>query len=170
MLPSSSGRSQKSLRAPSSLGCMHLRKTWVRDILYWPHHQHLSDTCSSRFFLTRLRYGAHSQCPVLYTNKLYSKILHPVTDEDTMLQTSNTRSYTLSRSSNTRSYIILRASNTQSYITLRASNTQGYIILRISNTRSYTCHGRVTYEVTNFHRRITHDHTRVTQQVHRYYY
>jgi hypothetical protein len=63
-LPSSSGRSQKSLRAPSSLGCMHLRKTWVRDILYWPHHQHLSDTCSSRFFLTRLRYGAHSQCPV----------------------------------------------------------------------------------------------------------
>jgi hypothetical protein len=57
---------------------------------------------------------------MLYTNKLYSKILHPVTDEDTMLQTSNTRSYTLSRSSNTRSYIILRASNTQSYITLRA--------------------------------------------------
>jgi hypothetical protein len=107
---------------------------------------------------------------MLYTNKLYSKILHPVTDEDTMLQTSNTRSYTLSRSSNTRSYIILRASNTQSYITLRASNTQGYIILRSSNTRSYTCHGRVTYEVTNFHRRITHDHTRVTQQVHRYYY
>jgi hypothetical protein len=107
---------------------------------------------------------------MLYTNKLYSKILHPVTDEVTMLQTSNTRSYTLSRSSNTRSYIILRASNTKSYITLRASNTQGYIILRTSNTRSYTCHGRVTYEVTNFHRRITHDHTRVTQQVHRYYY
>jgi hypothetical protein len=107
---------------------------------------------------------------VLYTNKLYSKILHPVTDEVTMLQTSNTRSYTLSRSSNTRSYIILRASNTQSYITLRASNTQGYIILRTSNTRSYTCHGRVTYEVTNSHTRITHDHTRVTQQVHRYYY
>jgi hypothetical protein len=107
---------------------------------------------------------------VLYTNKLYSKILHPITDEVTMLQTSNTRSYTLSRSSNTRSYIILRASNTQSYITLRASNRQGYIILRTSNTRSYTCHGRVTYEVTNFHRRITHDHTRVTQQVHRYYY
>jgi hypothetical protein len=107
---------------------------------------------------------------VLYTNKLYSKILHPVTDEVTMIQTCNTRSYTLSRSSNTRSYIILRASNTQSYITLRASNTQGYIILRTSNTRSYTCHGRVTYEVTNFHRRITHDHTRVTQQVHRYYY
>jgi hypothetical protein len=106
---------------------------------------------------------------LLYTNKLYSKILHPVTDEVTMLQTSNTRSYTLSRSSNTRSYIILRASNTQSYIILRASNTQGYIILRTSNTRSYTCHGRVTYEVTNFHRRITHDHTRVTQQVHRYY-
>jgi hypothetical protein len=96
---------------------------------------------------------------LLYTNKLYSKILHPVTDEDTTLQTSNTRSY-----------IILRASNTQSYITLRASNTQGYIILRTSNTRSYTCHGRVTYEVTNFHRRITHDHTRVAQQVHRYYY
>jgi hypothetical protein len=47
-----------------------------------------------------------------------------------MLQTSNTRSYTLSRSSKTRSYIILGASNTQSYITLRASNTQGYIILR----------------------------------------
>jgi hypothetical protein len=43
---------------------MHLRKTWVRDIIYWPHHQHLSDTCSSRFFLTRLRYSAHSQCPV----------------------------------------------------------------------------------------------------------
>jgi hypothetical protein len=107
---------------------------------------------------------------VLYTNKLYSKILHPVTDEVTMLQTSTTRRYTLSRSSNTRSYIILRASNTQSYITLRASNTQGYIILRTSNTRSYTCHGRVTYEVTNFHRRITHDHTRVTQKVHRYYY
>jgi hypothetical protein len=107
---------------------------------------------------------------LLYTNKLYSKILHPVADEVTMLQTSNTRSYTLSRSSNTRSYIILRASNTQSYITLRASNTQGYMILRTSNTRTYTCHGRVTYEITNFHRRITHDHTRVTQQVHRYYY
>jgi hypothetical protein len=107
---------------------------------------------------------------LLYTNKLYSKILHPVTDEVTMLQTSNTRGYTLSRSSNTRSYKILRASNTQSYITLRASNTQGYIILRTSNTRSYTGHGRVKYEVTNFHRRITHDHTRVTQQVHRNYY
>jgi hypothetical protein len=40
---------------------------------------------------------------LLYTNKLYSKILHPVTDEVTMLQTSNTRSNTLSRSSNTRS-------------------------------------------------------------------
>jgi hypothetical protein len=96
---------------------------------------------------------------LLYTYKLYSKILHPVTDEVTMLQTSNTRSYTLPQSSNSQSYIILRA-----------SNTQGYIILRPSNTRSYTCHGRVTYEVTNFHRRITHDHTSVTQQVHRYYY
>jgi hypothetical protein len=72
----------------------------------------------------------HTSRRMLYTNKLYSIILHPVTDEVTMLQTSNTRSYTLSRSSNTRSYIILRASNTQSYITLRASNTQGYIILR----------------------------------------
>jgi hypothetical protein len=88
---------------------------------------------------------------MLNTNKLYSKILHPVTDEVTMLQTSNTRRYTLSRFSNTRSYIVLRASNTQSYITLRASNIQGYIILRTSNTRSYICHGRVTYEVTNFY-------------------
>jgi hypothetical protein len=107
---------------------------------------------------------------LLYTNKLYSKILHPVTGEVTMLQTSHTRSYKL-----------LRLSNTRSYIILRASNTQGYIILRRSNTRSYTmhgrvkhevtpCHGRGTYKVTNFHRRITHDHTRVTQQVHSYYY
>jgi hypothetical protein len=102
----------------------------------WPRSIHNSPGCSV-YILYEATYLI-----VLYTNKLYSKILHPVTDEDTMLQTSNTRSYTLSRSSNTRSYIILRASNTQSYITLRASNTQGYIILRISNTRSYTCHGR----------------------------
>jgi hypothetical protein len=139
-------------RDPCCPGCHH------------PFNSPLVDRCKVITFSTNFA------IVVLYTNKLYSKILHPVTDEDTMLQTSNTRSYTLSRSSNTRSYIILRASNTQSYITLRASNTQGYIILRISNTRIYTCHGRVTYEVTNCHRRITHDHTRVTHQVHRYYY
>jgi hypothetical protein len=88
-----------------------------------------------------------------------------------MLQTSNTRSYTLSPSSNTRSYIILRASNTQSYITLRASNTQGYIILRISNTRSYTCHGRVTYEVTDelptITRELPNKYTGIIISIHR---
>jgi hypothetical protein len=77
-----------------------------------------------------------------------------------MLQTSNTRCYTLSRSSNTRSYIILRASNTQSYI-----------ILRISNTRSYTCHGRVTYEVTDelptITRELPNKYTGIIISIHR---
>jgi hypothetical protein len=110
---------------------------------------------------------------VLYTNKLYSNILHPVTDEVTMLQTSNTRSYTLSRSSNTRSYIILRASNTQSYITLRASNTQGHIILRTSNTRSYTCHElhtklpTFTDELPTITRELPNKYTDIIISIHR---
>jgi hypothetical protein len=33
--------------------------------------------------------------PLLYTNKVYSKILHLVTDKVMMLQTSNVRSYIL---------------------------------------------------------------------------
>jgi hypothetical protein len=57
---------------------------------------------------------AASASRMLYMNKLYSKILHPVTDEVTMLQTSNTRSYTLLRK-NTRSYTMSRTSYIRSY-------------------------------------------------------
>jgi hypothetical protein len=64
ILPSSSSRSQISFHAISSLGCMHLRKICVRDMLNLPHHQHLSDISSSLFFLTRFRQGAHSKCHV----------------------------------------------------------------------------------------------------------
>jgi hypothetical protein len=60
--PFSSHRSQISFLAFSNFGCMHLRNTWVRDILHCPHHQHLSDTGSSRFFLVRFRYGP-ATCP-----------------------------------------------------------------------------------------------------------
>jgi hypothetical protein len=40
-LPALSGRFQIALRAPSRLGCIHLRNAWVLAILYWPHHQHI---------------------------------------------------------------------------------------------------------------------------------
>jgi hypothetical protein len=43
-------------------------------------------------FVTLYLYTFNYDLLLLYTNKLYSKILHPVTDEVIMLQTSNTRS------------------------------------------------------------------------------
>jgi hypothetical protein len=61
---------------------------------------------------------------MLYTNKLYLKILDTVTDEDTLLQMNNIRSYRLSRLSNTGSYTLSQLSNTRSYIILEASNNQ----------------------------------------------
>jgi hypothetical protein len=60
---------------------------------------------------------------MLYTNQLYLKILYPVTDEDTMLQTSKIQTYILSRLSNIQSYTLSRLSNTPSYIILPVSNT-----------------------------------------------
>jgi hypothetical protein len=47
--------------ASSRLGCIYLRNTWGRGILYWPHHQHLFEICTFLFFLTHLTYSAHSQ-------------------------------------------------------------------------------------------------------------
>jgi hypothetical protein len=64
ILPSSTGPSLKSLGAPPSLGFMRLRKTWVRDILDWPRHQHLSnrrdDRCSTTPVgsLRQIRFGS----------------------------------------------------------------------------------------------------------------
>jgi hypothetical protein len=62
ILPSSSGQSQISFRAFSSLRCMHLRNMCVRDILNLPHHQHLSDISSSLFFLKRFRCTQPTPC------------------------------------------------------------------------------------------------------------
>jgi hypothetical protein len=60
---SSSGRFQMSFHDVSSFGCMHLRIMCVGDIPNLLHHQHFSHISSSLSFLTRFRYGAHTQCP-----------------------------------------------------------------------------------------------------------
>jgi hypothetical protein len=53
--PFASGWSQIRILAFGGMGCLHRRKTWVRNILHCPHHQHRSDTGAMRSFLIRFR-------------------------------------------------------------------------------------------------------------------
>jgi hypothetical protein len=62
--PFSSRRSNISFLAFSNFRCMHLRNTWMRDILHCSHYSNASDTGSSRICLVRFGYGPERQCPV----------------------------------------------------------------------------------------------------------